>query len=149
MKFTSKHSVKDFDRSFSIHSKSSHYIVFTKKSSVLIFELRADDSLCFVKELDIGSSVINVEAENETAIFCSEHGIAMYSIASWEFVNEINFDLKLSAMKRIKTKSNGSVLILLLQKEGRSSVLILEELQIKTKIDFKDEISNFIADSDG
>jgi hypothetical protein len=149
MKFTSKHSVKDFDRSFSIQSKSSQYIVFTKESSVQIFELRVDDSLCFVKELDIGSSVINVEAENETAIFCTEHGIAIYSIASWEFVTEIKFDIKLSAMKRIKTKSNGSALVLLLQKEGRSSVLILEELQIKTKIDFKDEISNFIADSDG
>lgn len=126
------------------------FVVLCAERKASVFEVGADYALSLVKELAFAQKIVGVVQVDDLAVFGLASGIQVFAPSTWSSTFQADFGLSLVNLRaNPRAGRDKDQLILALGEPDRSVVLVLEDLAIKAKVEFKSPLLSVLTCADG
>ena len=149
MKHMGSHKLEDFDKTFVVQSLTDTFFVAFQSKRAEVYKLSQNNKLQHVYEMTLPNDVINVVVADDSLIFGLKNGLQAYSMADWSLATEVTFQNQVTFLKPLTEQNHKTTLALGIKNDSKFSVLLLQNLQVVSKVDFNQPVVNLMSDNEG
>jgi len=149
MKHFGRHRLGDFEKTFVVQGLKDTFLVTIQSGRGLVFKLSQDNQLQKVLEVSLSSDVVNVVTDENSLVFGLKNGLQVYSTGDWSLSTEIAFQNQVAFLKPLTEHNHKTTIALGIKNDSKFAVLLLQKLQVVSKIEFNEPVVNLVSDNEG